>query len=67
MNPMENEFQIVAEIKSATDLDALKEIALKLYFMNCHMRQFFKDTIARHPADFSPNAYQELTGESHDA
>lgn len=64
MNPLENEFQIVAEIQSATDIEKLKQLTLGLYFQNCHMRQFFKDAIARYPADFSPNAYQELTGES---
>lgn len=67
MNPIENEFQIVAEIKSATNIDLVKDIALNLYFMNCHLRQFFKDAIARHPADFAPDAYEKLTGEKNDA
>lgn len=67
MNPLENEFQVIAEIKSATDLDAVKQIALNLYFMNCHMRQTFKDLIARHPGDFAPDAYQKLIGEKRDA
>lgn len=60
MEPIENEFQIVAEIKSATDIDKLRETTLNLYFQNCHLRQTFKDMIARHPADFKPDAYQQL-------
>lgn len=64
MNPIENEFQIVAEIQSATDIEKLKHLTLGLYFQNCHMRQFFKDAIARYPGDFAPDAYEKLTGES---
>lgn len=60
MEPIENEFQVVAEIKSATDIDKLRELTLNLYFHNCHLRQFFKDAIARYPADFKPDTYQQL-------
>lgn len=63
MNPIENEFQVVAEIQSATDLDKLKELALSLYFANCHMRQFLKDSIARYPGDFVPGTYEKIIGE----
>lgn len=60
MEPIENEFQVVAEIKSCPDIEQLREIALQFYFLNCHLRQTFKDMIARHPADFAPDAYQQL-------